>query len=192
MNLHQLSITYVPEQDRILARVNTQEGAELQFWLTRRLTLGLAPVLDKLVVEHTARNGGIAPTHVAQMDDIARKTVAQFQRAESLKSADFSTPYKPPAEHKPLFDHALLVTEVNLTPLSNGQMRLSCAEKLSGQPPDKQRNFQLGLSQQLLHAFVHLLERAIGQSQWRETGAPGAVAQKKAEPPAPERTGYLN
>ena len=36
MNIHQLSVTYLPEQDRILARVNTTAGEEMRLWLTRR------------------------------------------------------------------------------------------------------------------------------------------------------------
>ena len=51
MDVHQLSIAFVAEQDRLLARVNTREGQELQFWLTRRIALGLAPLMDRLLIE---------------------------------------------------------------------------------------------------------------------------------------------
>jgi len=209
MNVHQLSIAYVPEQDRILVRVNTKEGRELQFWLTRRLTLGLSPLLDKVVTEHAARHGGLATAHVATMDDLAKKAVAQFQRTETLKKADFATPYKASEASVPLFDHPLLVTEVNIAPLTNGQLRLSCAEKLPGQavassivaggpvtgpavPPP--RSFQMALSEQLIHAFVHLLERAVVQSRWRVV--PDGATTPASTPPDPapgsDKPVYLN
>ena len=191
MNVHQLSIAYVPEQDRILARVNTTEGRELQCWFTRRVALGVAPLIDKLVTEQVARRGGLSPAHLAGMDDLARKAVAQFQKTEVLKGADFATPYKAAEVSLPLFDPPLLVTEVNMATLTNGQLKLAFTEKLPGKPAS--RNFQMALSDQLVQAFVHLLERAILQSRWRE--APGA---DPALAPSPEpsadsaKTGYLN
>ena len=189
MNVYQLSIAYVPEQDRVLVRVNTQEGKELQFWLTRRLTLGLSPLVDKAITDQAARHGGLAASHVASMDDISRKAVANFQRSETLKQADFATPYRTSGASVPMFDHPLVVTEVNITPQDNGQLRLSCAEKLPGAA--NPRSFQMALSQPLVHAFVHLLDRAVTQSQWREppAGAPAAAADSGADPAKP---GYLN
>ena len=194
MNVHQLSIAYVPEQDRILARVNTKEGKELQFWLTRRLTLGFSPLMDKVVTEHVARHGGPATSHVSSMDDMSKKAVAQFQRSETLKNADFATPYKASEASVPLFDHPLLVTEVNIAPLSNGQLRLSCAEKLSGAAAATPRSFQMALSQQLIHAFVHLLDRAVTQSQWRLLPGAGhaAAAVSPDTSTGPDKPGYLN
>ncbi len=191
MNVHQLSIAFVPEQDRILARVNTKEGRELQFWFTRRLALGLSPLMDKAVTEHVLRHAGPATSHVATMDELAKKAVTQFQRSETLKRADFATPYKASEASVPLFETPLLVTEVNVAPLDNGQLRLSFAEKLPGRAGN--RNFQMALSEQLIHAFVHLLERAIKQSQWRELPARAAQVAEPAEPGnGPEKPGYLN
>ena len=192
MNVHQLSIAYVPEQDRVLVRVNTLEGQELQFWLTRRLTLGLSPLMDKAVTEHVARHGGPATSHVAAMDDMSKKAVAQFQRSETLKNADFATPYKAKEGSAPLFAHPVLVTEVNLAPLGNGQLRLTCAEKLPQMPAATPRSFQMALSQQLIHAFVHLLDRAVAQSQWRQSPGSSAAAFAPDPATAPDRPGYLN
>ncbi len=191
MNVHQLSIAYVPEQDRILVRVNTQDGRELQFWFTRRLTLGLSPMIDKIVTEQVARLDGVAASRLASMDALAKRAVAEFQRNENLKSSDFATPYKSSGATVPLFQSPLLVTEVNLAPLDNGQLRLSCAEKLAGGAGD--RSFQMALSEQLIHAFVHLLERAVTQSQWHDTApGPGLLASAPDPGRGPERPGYLN
>ena len=52
MQIHQMSVTYLPEQDRILMRINTTEGEEMRMWLTRRLMVGLWPLLTKLLTEH--------------------------------------------------------------------------------------------------------------------------------------------
>ena len=42
MQIHQMSASYVAEQDRVLLRINTVEGEEMRLWLTRRLMAGLA------------------------------------------------------------------------------------------------------------------------------------------------------
>ncbi len=125
---------------------------------------------------------------------MSKKAMAQFQRAETLKNADFATPYKASDAHVPLFDQPLLVTEVNVAPLANGQLRLSCAEKLPGAGPAAPRSFQMALSQQLIHAFVHLLERAVTQSRWREAGTGAAPAGRQPPEPAAgsEKPTYLN
>ena len=50
MKIHQLSVNYLAEQDRILMRVNTAASEEMRLWLTRRLMLGLWPLLSKLLM----------------------------------------------------------------------------------------------------------------------------------------------
>ena len=190
MNVHQLSIAYVAEQDRILVRVNTREGQELQFWFTRRLSLGLEPLLDRAVTEHVARQGGPATSHVAAMDDLSKKAMAQFRRTENLQTSDFATPYQVPEASKPVFDRPLLVTEVNVTILGTGQLRLSFAERLAGVP--EQRSFQLALSDPLIHAFAHLLGRAVQKSEWREHVEPAAATPAADPSREPDKPQYLN
>lgn len=184
MHVRQMSISYLPEQDRVLVRVNTSENRELQFWFTRRLTLGLAPLMERIVTETAARPGGPATTHLANADLITQKAMADFNRSETVRAADFSTPYQVADACTPLFENPLLITEVNIKPLGHGSLRLHCTEKLSGtaQP----HTFELALSNTLTHAFMHLLERAVAASQWRsdrpaETATPAIPAQ-----------GYLN
>ena len=48
MNIYQVCINYVNEEDRLLARINTREGQELRFWLTRRLSLAVMPLLEQV------------------------------------------------------------------------------------------------------------------------------------------------
>ncbi len=187
MHVHQLSISYLPEQDRILIRVNTSENRELQFWFTRRLTLGLSPVMERIITETAGSSGGPATTHMAGADPLAKKAVADFNRSETIRGADFATPYKMPEANQPLFDTPLLITEVNLAPLGGGKLRLNCTENLSTTP--QTRKFELALSDTLTHAFMHLLERAVVASKWRQAHSVEASAEPPPEPPAP---GYLN
>lgn len=192
MHVHQLSIGYLPEQDRILVRVNTSDRQELQCWFTRRLTLGLGPLFDRIVTAHAAQGNAAANTRMADPDPIASKAIAEFARAETLRTADFSTPYRTPDAHQPLFANPLLVTDITLTPLAGAQLRMRCAEKLAAQA--QARQFELLLSQQLTHAFMHLLERALQASQWRQGDTHGQAGTNEGPPATPQSTrpDYLN
>lgn len=189
MHVRQMSISYQPEQDRILVRVNTSEERELQFWFTRRLTLGLTPLMERIVTEAAARRGGPATTHLASADPVTKKAMADFNRGETIRGADFATPYQVAEANAPLFDTPLLVTEVNIAATGAGALRLHCSEKLSGTP--QARKFELALSDTLTHAFMHLLERAVVASQWRDNRMPDTAAAPAA-PAAPPPPGYLN
>lgn len=192
MQVRQLSISYLPEQDRILVRVNTSDNRELQYWFTRRLTLGLLPLLDRFVTEHAALAGGPATTHMAAADMTAKKAMADFARAETMRSADFSTPYKTPETGQPLFDSPLLITDISIAPLDGAQLRMSCTEKLAANTQPVRR-FELALSQQLSHAFSHLLERAVETSQWRKMGAADSISATGLEPATTAvKPDYLN
>jgi len=188
MHVRQMSISYQPEQDRILVRVSTSEERELQFWFTRRLTLGVTPLMERIVTETAAGRGGPATTHLASADAITKKAMADFNHSETIRSADFSTPYRLPETAKPLFESPLLITEVNIAPLAGGSLRLQCAEKLSGSA--QTRRFELALSNTLTHAFMHLFERAVVASQWRELHAADRTTPSAA--PADPAPGYLN
>ena len=191
MNIHQLSARYIEEQDRILVRINTTEGTEMRVWLTRRLTLALWPTLSRAVFEHIARQDDYT-THLS--DEASKKMLFDFQREAVLQGADFHTPYEenatPPA--LPLGSAPLLVTEVRITPVANGPLKISFNEQLPGQA--SARGFQVELAPPLVHGLVQLLEQALTQSAWNQAGELLGSAQAPASDTltAVDRPKYLN
>jgi hypothetical protein len=149
----------------------------------------MEPLMEKVVTEQLAHSGGLAKAHVAAMDPMAKKALTEFQRSETLRSADFATPFKPAATQEALFQSPLLVTDIDATALPGGQVRIGFSEKLSGRKSS--RSFEMGFSTQLMHAFTHLLERAIAQSNWRALAA-GAGAAAPDATNAPVKPAYLN
>lgn len=182
MNIHQLSVNYIQEHDRILVRINTTASEELRLWFTRRLTLNLLPMVQKIVAEWIAKqeavkSASISPTAAA--DAQTQQMLAEFKREESLQQSDFQTPYKVP-QSLPLGPEPLLVTEVSVNPLQSGQLQLSFNEKLpsdNGQPNPNPRGFRVALEQKLVHGFVHLLEKAVNASAWVEHTTTAAAAE---------------
>lgn len=190
MQIHQLSVTYQAEQDRILLRVNSTGGEEMRLWLTRRLMHGLWPLLGRLHTDQViqAEPSGSA---VDRDDEELKRLFAEFRREEFLQRADFATPYED-KPRLPLGSEPLLVTDVDATPLANGRLRLGFNERASVSGAAKARGFQLELDPGLMQGLMHLLEQALARSQWSDPfTAPAAL--EAAEPGlGGERPRYLN
>jgi hypothetical protein len=192
MKIHQLSVTYLAEQDRILVRVNTSAAEEMRLWLTRRLMLGLWPLLSKLLTKHLLKLEA-AGTSLDTADDGLRKMLTDFRKDEFLRQADFETPYQDNPPHLPLGEEPLLITNVDASPLPSGQLRLSFNERPMGE--GEPRSFRMEMDPKLMQGLMHLLEQALASSQWGESfGAPVAVedGSPSNEDRASRRPRYLN
>ncbi|WP_048438856.1 hypothetical protein [Caenimonas sp. SL110] len=191
MKIHQLSVTYIAEQDRILARINTDASEEMRLWLTRRLMLGLWPLLSKLLTRHLLKLES-AGTSLETADEGLKQMLADFRKEEFLKDADFDTPYKEQQAQLPLGEEPLLVTDVEASPLPNGRLRLGFNERTAhAQTP---RSFQMEMEPKLMQGLMHLLEQALARSQWREPFGNPLVdeAAVPEDDPSPRKPRYLN
>ena len=206
MNIHQVSVSYVLEQDRLLIRINGKEGGELRAWLTRRLAMGLMPVLNKTAGEQMAKVASAAPAAVS-LEDKRQQMVNAFEKEASLRKGDFETPYQAQPHvpvDVPVGPEPLLLTEVKITLMGNGQLRLQMFEKFPGQ--DSSRNFQIMMDAPLSNGLLQLLHQGLQQSRWLEApvaqaaasdlapaGLPGAPDTEAAELAAdPAKPKYLN
>lgn len=201
MDIRQLSIHYHIEQDRILIRVNSSAGDEVQMWLTRRMALRLWPLINQVVVDHFALPPNAhtdGDVDLAAMAPQTRALLADARREEAVQNADFSTPYRDTATNHPLGNAPLLVTEVNLTPKVDGVMHMNFRELL--EDPPSTRSFQLDLQADMVFAVIQLLGKALGQADWNLDPTATAVAVKVGEDPVDEvdfapdarRPTYLN
>lgn len=186
MNIHQVSVSYVQEQDRLLMRLNCKEGGELRAWLTRRLALGLMPVLNKTAGDQMAKVAG-AGLSAASLEDQRQHMVTAFEKEASLRKGDFETPYQAHAhapEDVPVGPEPLLLTEVKITLIDSGQLRLQMFEKLPGQ--DNSRNFQIMMDAPLSSGLLQLLHQGLQQSRWLEAPLALVAATDLALPSFPE------
>lgn len=191
MQIHQMSVTYLPEQDRILMRINTVEGEEMRMWLTRRLMVGLWPLLTKLLTEHLLKLES-AGASLSGANPELKKMLADFRKEEFLQHADFDTPYKEGQPRLPLGEEPLLVTDVDATPLASGPLRLNFNER-PAHGDTKPRSFQMEMQPKLMQGLMHLLDQALLQSQWRESFVPATPPEPSENGDAdPSRPRYLN
>ncbi|MES2978999.1 MAG: hypothetical protein V4731_11295 [Pseudomonadota bacterium] len=160
MNIHQVCVTFVPEQDRFLLRIRAQAGEELRFWLTRRLTLPLLPALKKVAteqIEHQQGGETAGPLEVQR-----EKLMESFRKESEAYGGDFNTPYEDKGVNHPLGAEPLLVTEIKLTLMPSGQLKLKLIEKLQ----DRTRDVQVMMAAQLTQGLLHLLNHGLGTSGW--------------------------
>lgn len=159
MQIRQFALHYRPEADRLLLRVNAADDQQFSVWLTRRLCARLWPHLSGMVtrmgvareVAHTAPNATLMPE--------AEAMLAHSARERALRGADFKTPFEEQASSQPLGAEPLLATEVQLTPLAEGKLRVVIVD-------GKQRRVQLELTEALATAVKELMLKALQQSDW--------------------------
>jgi hypothetical protein len=187
MKIHQLSVNYLAEQDRILVRINTAASEEVRLWLTRRLMLGLWPLLSRLLTQHLLKLEA-AGTSLEAADEDLKKMLADFRKEQFLQEADFETPYDANQAVLPLGPEPVLVTDVDASPLPSGRLRLSFNERLPNAA--EPRSFQVELDPKLMQGMMHLLEQALSRSQWQESFHPPTGAEESADESRKPR--YLN
>jgi hypothetical protein len=192
MQIHQLSVTYLAEQDRILARIKSPNAEEVRVWLTRRLMLGLWPLLSKLFTAHLLKLEA-AGRSLDSVDESLKKMLADFRKEEFLRQADFDTPFDERSARLPLGNEPLLVTDVDATPLADGRLRLSFNERLP--QVEEPRSFQVDLQPDLMQGLMHLLEQSLARAQWSEpftTALPTEAGALMDDHQALRRPRYLN
>lgn len=170
MDLHQIQVTYRPEEDRILCRASFKDGdnsfQEVRAWLTRRLTRLLwGGIVDALETQVTLDKP--QASH-ASADIVGMEHHASIEEARD--SGSFGTPYKADITTFPLGEAPILVSTINFT-LNPGQpIRVNLV-------PPTGYGFEIAFSQQILHGFCSLLRDAVKKAEWDlDLVMPGASA----------------
>lgn len=186
MKIHQLSITYQAEQDRVLVQISSQAQEMLRVWLTRRMLLQFLPQLTQQV-----SRAEVCKAQISSADDATKQMLMAFKKQASLAQGDFKTPFQAQAKSFPLGSEPLLASTIQLNPTASGTLQIGFTEQLGSAP----RSFQINLDTALLHNMIHLLEAALQKSGWSQAATPAntATTDQAADLLAPSPpTQYLN
>jgi len=164
--LQQLQVTYAPQEDRILLRVNTTEREEFRFWLTRRLVLRLLPGLTRSLARQ--------PDIGAHPDPEARREVYRFRREQALARADFKTTYQEGAEQFPLGEQPVLVTGIRLHRREEDRWLMVLL------PPGGQGT-EIVLREDMVYSLQNLLLKTAEGAGWGKAPATPAPAEGAPE-----------
>jgi hypothetical protein len=164
MNIHQVCVSYNHEHDRFLVRINTRSEEEVRLWFTRRLTLGLLPLLEKASAEQINKQA-TSQTPAAPVQEQRRQLLENFQQEAANYNSDFQTPYREQPAALPLGPEPMLVTDIRMTALADGGLELNLHEKRT----ENTRNLNIKLDAMLTSGLVSLLNQALTTSRWLET-----------------------
>ena len=178
MSIHQLSVSHDERQDRLLLRLNTLEGQEFQFWLTRRMLTRLLPALNQSLLKLHATEPGLAAS-----DTISLQLLRDFRRENLMAHGDFKTPFASTSQVKPLGQDPLLVTDAHLSLNEHGGLGLVLEEKMGKQC----KSCQLNLSGDLVEGLLMLTQQALHNADWalQRVQAAGTDASHAEEKPTP-------
>jgi hypothetical protein len=170
MNIHQLSVLFDERQDRLLMRVNTQDAQEVRLWLTRRIALKLISPLELTIAKIESRNPS-----VSLADAQAQSMMLELKHDDFLQKADLKTPFSTKNTSLPMGPEPLIVTEITLN--VQGEKGAQMVFQDVGDSSCAARSCTLQMQPPLVHGLLHLLQKAVNNAQWRETGTTPATAQ---------------
>jgi len=147
VSLHQISVVYDPEQDRLLMRLNLTDLSEFRFWLTRRFVVLIAPHLIKML------HAGIAGNE----DQVS--AVSSFHHEQVLSRANFHDAFNSAASAYPLGETPVLLAQFKAEPLAGEQHRLTLL-------PAKGEGINLVVNRNITSLMCKLLEDALTVSEW--------------------------
>lgn len=168
MNLHQISVSYDPEQDRLLLRVRGRGGEHFSAWLTRRVMRNLRVALHQ-ASGHLA--AGSLPAGSTATPG-ARHMLADAARTQAMAQSDFSQPYADEAASHPIGEAPLLPARIDLQVQSDQRVRFILTETPA-------RTLQLELVQKDWEALRHMVEQALERAEW---DLPADTAPEPATP----------
>ena len=151
MRLHQLKLDYLPEQDRLLLRVSTDNRQEVRLWLTRRALRLLWPLLLQMVRS--------SPEVALQSNPQARDALIGLQHERALSRANFADTFEDAPRAMPLGADPLLVAHLRASKDASGNPVLALL-------PQQGKGVHLTLDDTLLHSFCKLLQNAVAKSDW--------------------------
>ena len=151
MRLHQLKLDFIPEQDRLLLRVSTDNRLEVRLWLTRRALRLLWPLLLKMVRS--------SPEVALQSNPQARDALVGMQHEKALSRANFAKSFEELPREMPLGAEPILVAHLQASKDGEGNQVL-------GLLPQQGQGIHLTLDNTLLHSLCKLLQNAVAKSGW--------------------------
>ncbi len=149
--ISQLQMVYVPEEDRILFRVNSIGKKEFRFWVTRRYAMLMAKVLN----DHKQTDPDIS----SQVTEEAKEAVQNFKKEKAMDEATFGEKFKEEGNEYPLGKNIQLAFKLSYNMRSNGTLNLNVQ-------PKEGQGISIVLNQDINTTLTQLLIVAGNKGDW--------------------------
>ena len=161
---------FLPEEDRIILRLNTVQREAFRFFVTRRYVRVLWPVLHRLL-EADFKRREPDKGHVAG-------DVLDFERQRAMSGANFGKAYAEDEMRFPLGEAVRLLTGVRVKEGPKGG-NILCLVTAGG------KALEFGVNSQFLHTFGELLKATVRKAGWDLDGLFGRPNVQPSRPPGP-------
>ncbi len=165
--LSQMQVLYLPEEDRILFRINSTSGEEFRFWLTRRYTLLLINVLKDYADKD--------PDVSAQLSPAGKRAVEEFKQEQRLSDANFTQQFAEESNSYPLGELTQLAFKLSFS-FKDTSLQLSIQ-------PKEGRGINFVINQEINASLIQLLKTAAEKGDWglQDAFAPRSGADSSRE-----------
>ena len=162
--LHQITMSFSPEEDRMLLRISTTEESEYHLWLTRRFI----KVLWGALIQTMERDTQLQKTLLPEVKD----AIMGMRHQEAVADSNFDQPHQDGNRTLTSNTGPLLVTKGTVTPMKNGTTKL-VFNTTDG------TGINFSLNEKLLHALCHLIISSSQNADWGldlSVGDPSVIA----------------
>ncbi len=160
--LHQMQLSYVATEDRILFRVNTKARQEFRFWMTRRYAKVLWDAVSRLLQSQQKvdqpESGSQPAVDPKVRDELIKSVEIKRSHKEQVEKSDFQTQYQE-SQYLPLGEEPVLLFGVGVKS-GNGKQPLLCMHPKDG------RGIELALNEQIAHSLCKLIRDSAEKAQW--------------------------
>ena len=160
----QFGVSYQPVQDRLHIAGVFPDGTEVRLLFTRRLVRNLLGSVGQLAEKMVPAEKVTSPA--------AKKEVAKFKREAAVQLADFSKKFEGGAPHPDLGSDAQVVTEVQLSTVKDGRIKLKIVLVTK-------KFIETTLPAQTFWGLIHLIEKQAATAQWDLTPRVQVVTQQE-------------
>ena len=157
--MHQMQLSYVSTEDRLLFRLNTKERQEFRFWMTRRYVIILWNTLNQLLSKTDPEGASPLPEKAALHDPLVESAMKEIKHQELVSQADFKTQYQE-SSYLPLGETPALLFSVGIKPNPEGQAMI-CMHPETGQ------GIEMVLNEQILHSLCQLIIDTTSKADWK-------------------------
>lgn len=149
--IHQMTIEYKLDDDRLLFKVATRDHTEYRMWLTRRLIRGLwGPVIRTFEAQTGVEGLAAAPV---------KQAVMSLKHQEVVQSGDYSQKHDPEAKPESGDLTPMLAVAAACEPLADGLVTLKLKTSQG-------HDVNFNINEEMLHAFCHLVRSGVERAQW--------------------------
>lgn len=149
-SINQMQMLYVPEEDRILFRVNSTDKQEYRLWLTRRYAL----LLNKVFEAHL----GSDPDVSTQETPEAKQAIQEFKQEKAMEGANYKQAFDEKPNELPQGNQVPLGFKINYK-IQGENMQLTL-------DPKEGPGLNIVINRQITANLAQLLKNASNQGEW--------------------------